>query len=356
MSRDPWLDNAKMLLVTLVVVGHTWALLAFTGLHNQLYDFLYLWHMPAFVMVTGYLSQRFTYSPQRVWGLVRGLLVPYVIVEAALAAFRVAVGGEGPFHHLWVSPHWPLWYLPAVFCWRLATPALRSLGLAALPVAVAISVAGGYLDWDYLALRRILGFLPFFTIGLLATRQSIERLRALPPVVPLAALVGGWFMTAAIGSWGQTRWLYYSWTYAHLDSALPAPLTRLLLLTAGSIAALAVLALIPAQQSWFTRMGSVSLVVYLCHGFVIKTVSYSGIPAWADDHGALGLLVTALGAIGVGLLLASPPVSTALQRAIDPLTYAEQRFDAARDLQFRAAQMTRTRPARMAGGYERVPA
>jgi len=356
MSRDPWLDNAKMLLVTLVVVGHTWALLAFTGLHNQLYNFLYLWHMPAFVMLTGYLSQRFTYSPQRVWGLVRGLLVPYVIVEAALAAFRVAVGGEKPFHHLWVSPHWPLWYLPAVFCWRLASPALRRLGFAALPVAVAISLVGGYLDWDYLALRRILGFLPFFTLGLLATRHSVDRLRALPRVVPVAVLVGAWFAMATIGSWGQTRWLYYSWTYAHLDSALPPVLTRLALLTAGALAALAVLALVPARQSWFTRMGSVSLVVYLCHGFVVKSVSYSGIPAWADAHGTLGLIVTAAGAIGVGLALASAPVSSVLQRAIDPLTYAEQRFDVARDLQFRAAQLSRSRRTRMAGGYERVPA
>lgn len=356
MSRDPWLDNAKMLLVTLVVVGHTWALLAFTGLHNQLYNFLYLWHMPAFVMLTGYLSQRFTYSPQRVWGLVRGLLVPYVIVEAALAAFRVAVGGEKPFHHLWVSPHWPLWYLPAVFCWRLASPALRRLGFAALPVAVAISLVGGYLDWDYLALRRILGFLPFFTLGLLATRHSVDRLRALPRVVPFAVLVGAWFAMATIGSWGQTRWLYYSWTYAHLDSALPPVLTRLALLTAGALAALAVLALVPARQSWFTRMGSVSLVVYLCHGFVVKSVSYSGIPAWADAHGTLGLIVTAAGAIGVGLALASAPVSSVLQRAIDPLTYAEQRFDVARDLQFRAAQLSRSRRTRMAGGYERVPA
>ena len=30
-SRDPWFDNAKMALVTLVVVGHAWTLLPLTG-------------------------------------------------------------------------------------------------------------------------------------------------------------------------------------------------------------------------------------------------------------------------------------------------------------------------------------
>ena len=29
-QRDPWLDNVKMTLVTLVVIGHSWGLLAWT--------------------------------------------------------------------------------------------------------------------------------------------------------------------------------------------------------------------------------------------------------------------------------------------------------------------------------------
>ena len=50
-ARDPWLDNAKMALVTLVVIGHAWALLPADGVLGHLYDFLYAWHMPAFVFV-----------------------------------------------------------------------------------------------------------------------------------------------------------------------------------------------------------------------------------------------------------------------------------------------------------------
>ena len=40
-ARDPWLDNAKMALVTLVVVGHAWTLLPDSGVTAHLYDFLY---------------------------------------------------------------------------------------------------------------------------------------------------------------------------------------------------------------------------------------------------------------------------------------------------------------------------
>lgn len=322
-----------MLLVTLVVVGHSLTMLPWGGFHDHLYDFLYFWHMPAFVLVTGYLSRSFTYSGRRLWSLVRGLLIPYVIVEAALVGFREIVGGERHFHDLWIAPHWPLWYLVATFCWRLATPVLRRLGLFALPVAVAISLVGGYVDWDYLDTRRILGFLPFFVLGLLFTPEATQRLRgARIKVAAVAVLVGVWVLAGTLGAWAQTRWLYYSWGYAHVHSTLQPVLTRGILLAVGTAAALAVLALVPSRGGWFTRMGAASLVVYLCHGFVVKSVSYTGFPGWAADHAGLALPLTIVGAVAVALLLASPWVARRLERAIDPLTYAEGRFDAAVDL------------------------
>ena len=64
------------------------------GLNDHLYDFLYAWHVPAFVFVTGYLSRSFTWAPRRMWQLVRTVVVPYVLFECALALFRIYVGGE----------------------------------------------------------------------------------------------------------------------------------------------------------------------------------------------------------------------------------------------------------------------
>src|SRR5687768_1759037 len=89
LGRDPWFDNAKMLLVTLVVLGHTWTLLPENRLERWLYDFLYLWHVPAFVMVTGYLSRSFTWSRRSLGRLLTGLALPYLVFEVALVGFRV---------------------------------------------------------------------------------------------------------------------------------------------------------------------------------------------------------------------------------------------------------------------------
>jgi fucose 4-O-acetylase-like acetyltransferase len=346
--RDPWLDNTKMVLVALVVVGHSLVMLPWQPTHDRIYDFIYFWHMPAFVFVTGYLSRGWSYSPARVWGLVRGLVVPYLLLEWALTSFRQVVGGEH-FHRLWIVPHWPMWYLPAVFCWRLATPAFRRLGVFALPVAVGLSLIGGYVAWDYLDTRRILGFLPFFVLGTLIRPSALAQLRRAPArVAAVGVLVGVWALAGNLSQWAQTRWLYYSWQYANLHSSLSPIATRGLLLLIGVAGALAVMALIPARGGWFSRMGAASLVVYLCHGFVVKAVGYTAYPHWAAGHVTLSLMLNILGAICVALLLASSWVAPRLERLIDPLTYAERRFDHARDLHLEATELEE-RPRELAG-------
>ena len=76
-QRDPWFDNAKMALIVLVVLGHSWTLLPSQDrLDSWTYDFLYSWHVPAFVIVTGYLSKSFEYTKPRLWSLVTTVACP----------------------------------------------------------------------------------------------------------------------------------------------------------------------------------------------------------------------------------------------------------------------------------------
>ena len=174
-ARDPWFDNAKFALVTLVVIGHMWTLLSDAGAKVWLYDFLYYWHVPAFVIVTGYLSRNFDYSHERLRALFRTVVVPYMVFELVLALFRVYVGHED-INDIWADPHWPMWYLAALFFWRLLTPPFRRASYAAIPVAVAISLVAGICATDWLDLARVLGLLPFFVIGISLRKEHFEVL------------------------------------------------------------------------------------------------------------------------------------------------------------------------------------
>ncbi len=323
-TRDPWLDNAKMGLVVLVVVGHLLALLPSDGLGGRLYDFVYLWHMPAFVFLSGYLSRSFAYSSTRMWQLVTTLLVPYVLFEGALGWFRINVGGER-LQDMWVDPHFPMWYLLALVAWRLVTPVFRSIALPVL-AAVAVCLVGGFVtgDWTrWLDLPRIVGFLPFFVLGLQATPERLERLRGRVPALLGVATFGLlWLMTVDFGQWADRNYLYYK-PYEMLDAPLEvAVLTRLVLLAAGVAGALAWLALVPRIGGWFTRMGAATMIVYLCHGFAVKSLEYVGFVEWAHDRPTAGLAVAGVG----GVALASPPVRRVLGPAVDPFSPAEQQL------------------------------
>lgn len=316
--RDPWFDNAKMLLVTLVVVGHSWTLLPDHLARHWFYDFLYLWHVPAFVMVTGYLSRSFTWSRAHLTRLVTTVAVPYVLFEAGLAAFRYAVGGE-ELDRLFVDPHWPMWYLAVLFLWRLATPALRGPG--ALPFAVAVSLLGGLTTGDVLDTARAMGLLPFFVLGLNARPEYLDLLRR--PAVrrrASAVLASAFLLAPLVEGHLRTEWLYWRSSYAELDASFAEGVAiRAGLLVLTAVLALAFLSLVPRSPGWFSRLGAATLVVYLVHGFFVKTAEYAGAPAWTASHPWLGLVLTTTAAVVLALTLAAPPVARRLGVAVDPV-------------------------------------
>jgi fucose 4-O-acetylase-like acetyltransferase len=326
-QRDPWFDNIKMTLVTLVVVGHSWTLLPHDTGTDWAYDFLYAWHIPAFVIVTGYLSRGFAWTPAKLTALVRTVAVPYVIFEGALAWFRYHVGGVA-LDDLFTDPHWPMWYLSALFFWRLMAPAFGAMrARVALPLAVAISLVAGTFAPDTFDSARILGLLPFFVLGLKLDRGHWDRLRParLAPwgVLGVAVVL---LVTRYTDRWGATEWYYYRSRYGSLASDdLHAVLIRSAVLALGLLGAVSVFVLVPRIGGWFARLGAATLVVYLCHGFFVLTAQYEGYPDWAAAHLAAAIPLTVAGAVALAMLLASPPVAGRLQLLIDPIGTLQRR-------------------------------
>lgn len=90
--RDALLDNAKYVLILLVFVGHAIEPGAKTRLGDVVYYWIYLFHMPAFVLICGYLARSYDGSPRRVGKLVTTLLVPYLIFWAIYGLQSLSTG------------------------------------------------------------------------------------------------------------------------------------------------------------------------------------------------------------------------------------------------------------------------
>lgn len=318
--RDPWLDNAKMVLVTIVVVGHAIVLLPTSDLEQQAYDFIYYFHIPVFVLVTGYLSRSFRYTPRHLWSLVTTLVVPYVLFSYVMAYFRHLVGGETLLDPILSNPRWPMWYLAVVVIWRLATPVLK-LHPAMVPLSIVVSLVAGGTNQELLDLNRAMGLLPFFVIGLHLSGPVIERIKQRSTrIVGAVALVGLWVFADFTNVFWSTSWLYYRSSYADLGVDLgDGAWIRARLILISLVGCFAVLSLIPQRRTFLSEMGAFSLVVYLFHGFVVRYATYRDLDRFLPDSPLLSLVVVTLLAVGLALLLAWAPVATRLNYLVDPV-------------------------------------
>lgn len=184
--------------------------------------------MPAFELMTGHLSRSFTWTRKNLSRLVTVVGVPYVVFEAAMAAFRIHVGGEAGIERLFIQPHWPMWFLAALFIWRLTTPLILATPWPVL-VAVVVCLLGGLLAGDILDIGRTTAMLPFFVIGLVATKNHGGMLRRRAARVVAACALSVAFAAAFwVDGRMRTEWMYWRSGYDAMGvSFAEGALTRL---------------------------------------------------------------------------------------------------------------------------------
>ncbi|WP_438947773.1 acyltransferase family protein [Streptomyces triticisoli] len=310
-QRDAFFDNVKYVAIVLVAVAHAWEpLKEDSRVLSALYLFVYAFHMPAFIIVSGFFSRSFDTRPDRLKRLVTGVVVPYIVFETVYTLFRRYVGHSPDQEISLLDPWFLTWFLCALFIWRLTTP-LWKLVRWPLPIALGIAMLAS-LSPDIgndLDLQRVLQFLPFFVLGLglgpehftLVRRRSV-RIASVPVVA--AALFVGWWAVPRM----NTAWFYHRSSAQELGAPWWAgPVMTLALFGCSLVLTACFFAWVPGRRTWFTALGAGTLYGYLLHGFLTKSADYRG---WVDHtwlHGPLGwLLVSTLTAVAVTLLCTQP--------------------------------------------------
>jgi fucose 4-O-acetylase-like acetyltransferase len=320
-QRDAHLDNVKFLGVILVVCGHVLEdFRDVTGVH-ALYMFIYMFHMPLFIVLAGHFSRSFTFSAGKARKLITSLAVPYIIFEVAFAYYRWGLLGvaDKPSVSL-LDPYFVTWFLIALFVWRLSTPVWQQLRWP-IGVAVVISVLSGTADLPTtMDLYRMLGLLPFFVIGLMLKPEHIELLkRPRARVMGALVLVGGLVTANIVQRQMTAEWALWRVGFADLHvSNLTGTVMRLGMLVAGAILVAAFLAVVPTRHTWYTRLGGATMYAYLLHGFGTKLMEAQGWydPSWL--HTVPGVAVAMAASVGFAVLLMTAPVRRVTRWAVSP--------------------------------------
>jgi fucose 4-O-acetylase-like acetyltransferase len=319
-------DNARLIVMVLVVFGHLIESIRGTQVVDDLYALVYAFHMPAFLLMSGVFASSDRLSPKRLVGTAQ-LLVTWLVVEFAWVLLRT-VTGDHPFPATFlVMPKWGCWFLVSLFTMRVLLPYVALLpyplvlsSLAALGVGLIPSIGQPF------SMSRTITLLPFFLLGWAIKQRGLDR-RAwfgapsvrlrLAAVVLLAAGAAAVLLLMAMPHF---NWELFTWRRGY--SGMHYGPVRGLALRAATLAiaaamTFALLLLVPRRTRWFTRFGENTLYVYVLHIPII-----SAIETWQLDERIaqvpLSAVVAFALAIAITLALSQPIVKRLTSWALEP--------------------------------------
>ena len=174
-ERVDLLDNLKGLLIFLVVFGHSLELFKDQYFITQvLYVFIYLFHMPAFVFVSGYLSKNVDKARETAFTT---FFLPFILFNilwnglAALVTWNLE-------QFSFLTPGWALWYLMSMFLWKISLKDLVRIKYI-VPISFIVGLGAGIFGEfnGLLSLSRTLVFFPFFLIGYFTSEDRFFKLK-----------------------------------------------------------------------------------------------------------------------------------------------------------------------------------
>jgi fucose 4-O-acetylase-like acetyltransferase len=321
-ERVAYLDNARYWVMLLVVIGHSLTQFGDMDSARAVYVWIYAFHMPFFILISGYTARRYMGDARQVRRIVSTLVVPYLIVETTLQLItRHYTGKPNPLVIL--SPQWLAWFLAALFVWRLTSPIWRALKYP-ITTSIVISLTVGLFEIpNVLSLPKILGFLPFWVVGMHMNRETFEKLTERRVRIAAAIVLLGAFLICYRYSPGwETDWLL--WKQRYDESPLSAtPLEgitqRAELLAIGFIMTFAALSLVPKRRSWTTKQGGRTFYCYLLHGYIILILSEQfHVFTKIEKFGAPAAFACIIGAVILANLLMTAIVAKVFRPLFEP--------------------------------------
>lgn len=302
-------DNAKALLIILVVVGHALDTVLDTPASYGINFSIYAFHMPLFIFIFGYFSKRALGGERFPWKRLRGYVLLYLAMRAAKLIILAATGNMTLPQLYLFSASDDTWYLMACALWCVLGYGLLHMRPVKpwilLSLSIGLAMLAGYdaRVSDTLALSRVLVFLPYFLAGLLIPPDWVEKLRrpgfrwaALAVVICLAGLMlwqQAWFhplrpLFTGRNPYQNVKAMPYAWgaLYRLGSYALSGVLSAAVLLLCSN-----------RRLPLVSRLGARTMQVYFWQMVVIAVLRGTGLLARLHGSVPLWFYITLFAAI-----------------------------------------------------------
>lgn len=277
MKRNFLLDNAKFLMIFLVVFGHLIEpFIENNVLFKVIYMNIYSYHMPVFVIISGMLAKP-SFNKNEISKSIKSTLLPFIIFTLLYELINILVEGEISYQTKNLYPYPILWFLYSLFIWKLSLPIILNFRFPFL-ITICISIISGYFEsiGDFLGISRTLYFLPFYIFGYKFMPKILSNIKVLriPKITWIFIFIANLMFFALVNEM-SAPWLFGSWSYPKLGHFYwSAGAIRLLIFSISLITAISLFFIIPKEKIWISNKGANTLYVYLWHGLCLKLVFF----------------------------------------------------------------------------------
>ncbi|MFC7784615.1 MULTISPECIES: acyltransferase family protein [unclassified Rossellomorea] len=303
-QRDYYFDNAKFILIFLVVFGHLIrSYIESDPFILSLYKTIYTFHMPAFILVAGFFAKGF-YKKGYIQKLAKKLILPYIVFQLIYTVYYYFLYQKSTFEVDPLNPHWSLWFLISLFCWNALLYVFikwfkfkPGIGLT---IAFSIGLLVGFADVisNYLSLSRTFVFFPIFLMGYYLEKEHFEyfktsKARIVAGTLFILVFLGMYFIPEF-----SDKWLLGSKPYGDFEGNNAISLAvRAFVYLLNVVMIFSFFTFVPTKRRFFTKWGKNTLYVYLLHGFLIRLFRESQLKDTIDPTTSLLIL------LGVSLVL-----------------------------------------------------
>ena len=278
-KRNFMFDNLKCLLIFLVVYGHF--IENFQSIYASestriAYHFIYLFHMPGFVFVSGYFARK---GDGKIFEKVLlNQIVPLFFFQLVFEVFHWVVFHEFSGKTLDLAPYWILWYLLSLAFWRISFQLLYKIRFLLLISVILALVAGMVSSIGYpLSISRTIVLFPFFVLGnIFKERGFVEKIKS-GRFFPVYAVLSVLVLAGALIYVSEVK-LHYglylnSYSYKALKMAWDeGMLYRFINLAWGFLCIASLLVLTPQKRCFASKIGKNSMIPYIMQFFFLKSL------------------------------------------------------------------------------------
>lgn len=281
-ARDHYFDNAKFFLIVLVVFGHLLrSFISDNHFLEALYLFIYSFHMPAFVLISGYFAKGI-HRPGYIMKVIKKLLIPYIIFQSFYAFYYYFIDDVNTINLNPFDPQWAMWFLLSLCSWQLLLYLFKDYNqLWLTTLSFVIGIGAGYFDFinGTMSLSRTLVFFPLFLLGYNIQKehtQVIRNKKYVPYSIILLFIIFSFYFITDV----DFGWLFGSQPYSSLEHVdVYSGFKRAAIYIVILMCTFSFLNLVPSRKLSFTYIGSRTMFIYLLHGLFIGLFRAQG---WDD--------------------------------------------------------------------------